>query len=239
MHYPKAPNDPLISIITVVYNGVEFLEKTIRSIVNQTYNNIEYIIIDGSSIDGTVDIIRKYKDQISYWVSEPDQGIYDAMNKGINVANGTWLNFMNAGDSFVHENVLEDIGFNLYGENALIYGNHIYNDEIKYPIDIDKIKFGGEIANHQSMFFNKDILKDELIYRIKYKIGGDVELFSRVYLNHRDLIKYVDINIAIFQDGGIGSTPSFQSKKDKYLTIYRHYGVLGLLKGIIHRVLKG
>ena len=88
-------NDPLISIVTVSYNAVATIEQTILSVINQTYPNIEYIIIDGGSKDGTIDIIRKYADQIAYWVSEPDEGIYDAMNKGIKIATGEWINFMN------------------------------------------------------------------------------------------------------------------------------------------------
>src|SRR5688572_4810851 len=89
---------PLLSIITVVYNGEQLLEKTILSILNQTYTNIEYLIIDGRSKDRTVDIIKKYENKISYWVSEPDKGIYDAMNKGMNAAKGDYIWFINAGD---------------------------------------------------------------------------------------------------------------------------------------------
>lgn len=94
-----------LSVITVVYNGEAFLEDTIKSIINQTYENIEYIVIDGASTDGTLNIIKKYEDKIDYWVSESDLGIYDAMNKGIDVASGEFINFLNAGDRFVDEHV--------------------------------------------------------------------------------------------------------------------------------------
>ena len=86
-------DSPLITVVTVVFNDVQHIEETILSVVNQTYPNIEYIIIDGGSTDGTVDIIKKYEERIAYWVSEPDQGIYDAMNKGIQKATGEWINF--------------------------------------------------------------------------------------------------------------------------------------------------
>lgn len=86
-----------ISVVTVCYNAADTIEKTMLSVLNQTHHDIEYIIIDGGSTDGTVEIIRKYADRIAYWVSEPDKGIYDAMNKGIKVATGEWINFMNAG----------------------------------------------------------------------------------------------------------------------------------------------
>ncbi|MCI5136399.1 MAG: glycosyltransferase [Candidatus Electrothrix sp. AW2] len=96
---------PLITVITVVFNGVQRLEETILSVIGQTYDNVEYIIIDGGSTDGTLDIIRKYEHAIDYWVSEKDRGIYDAMNKGIDLTTGEWMNFMNAGDSFFSKNI--------------------------------------------------------------------------------------------------------------------------------------
>ena len=102
-------NKPLVTIITVSYNVVDTIESTIQSVVNQRYNNIEYIIIDGGSNDGTVDIIKKYEDHITYWISEPDGGIYYGMNKGIIKSNGDWLCFMNAGDRFASNDVLEHI----------------------------------------------------------------------------------------------------------------------------------
>ena len=92
---------PLISIITVIYNDGKKLEETILSILSQTYDNLEFIIIDGSSTDETIDIIKKYEDKIDYWISEKDSGIFDAMNKGILAAKGDYINFMNAGDFFI------------------------------------------------------------------------------------------------------------------------------------------
>ena len=96
----KGEGKPLISVITVVYNGEKYLEETIQSIINQTYDNVEYIIIDGGSTDGTVDIIKKYEDRIDYWVSEKDKGISDAFNKGVKVAKGDYINFQGDGDGF-------------------------------------------------------------------------------------------------------------------------------------------
>ena len=90
---------PLISIITVVFNNERYLEDTIMSVLNQSYDNVEYVIIDGGSSDGTLDIIRKYEDEIDYWVSEEDSGIYDAMNKGIDLVMGDWVNFLNSSDT--------------------------------------------------------------------------------------------------------------------------------------------
>ena len=105
----KGEGKPLVSIITVVYNGEKYLEETIQSVINQTYDNVEYIIIDGGSTDGTVDIIKKYEDRIDYWVSEKDKGISDAFNKGVKVANGDYINFQGDGDGFYSSDSLEKV----------------------------------------------------------------------------------------------------------------------------------
>ena len=96
---------PIISVITVCYNVASSIEKTMLSVLNQTYKNLEYIIIDGNSTDGTVDIIKRYAERLTFWISEPDNGIYDAMNKGIVKATGEFLIFMNAGDQFLNDKV--------------------------------------------------------------------------------------------------------------------------------------
>lgn len=137
----------LISVVTVCYNAADTIEKTMLSVLNQTYHDIEYIIIDGGSTDGTVEIIRKYADRIAYWVSEPDKGIYDAMNKGIKVATGEWINFMNAGDEFVDANVLDKLFFAKTVANVdVIYGNTLmkYTEGISFTKvkEIDYIQKG-------------------------------------------------------------------------------------------------
>ena len=100
-------SDPLISIVTVTYHDKIGLEKTIKSVQGQSYDNIEYIVIDGGSTDGTIEIIKKYEDRIDYWISEPDSGIYDAMNKGIDAATGDFVIFMNSNDTFYTEGTVE------------------------------------------------------------------------------------------------------------------------------------
>ena len=105
---------PKISVVTVCYNAVNDIEKTILSVINQTYPNIEYLIIDGGSTDGTMDIVNKYKDKIDVIVSEPDKGIYDAMNKGIDRATGDWINFMNAGDCFFEKETVNSVFIYLF-----------------------------------------------------------------------------------------------------------------------------
>ena len=116
---------PVFSIITVTYNAERWLERTILSVLSQSYPNIEYIIIDGGSTDGTVDIIKKYEERIAYWVSEPDKGIYDAMNKGIQKATGEWINFMNAGDVYAANDVLVQLMQCEHSEARILRGNII------------------------------------------------------------------------------------------------------------------
>lgn len=116
---------PVISVITVVYNSLSLIEKTISSILSQTYPNIEYIVIDGGSSDGTAEIIRVYEERISWWISEPDRGIYDAMNKGLAAATGDYVWFMNAGDRIYRDDTLEEIITGAGSEPVREYGSFI------------------------------------------------------------------------------------------------------------------
>ena len=148
---------PKISVITVVYNDKEGLEKTIQSVLSQTYGNVEYIVVDGRSTDGTVDVIKKYEQEIDIWVSEPDEGIYDAMNKGIKMASGEWLNFMNAGDVFYDENVLFK-AFSIDIKNKeFMYSDYWQSDKTDgkyYWHEADRKK---GFVHHQSSIYKKDL----------------------------------------------------------------------------------
>ncbi|MEJ5227779.1 glycosyltransferase family 2 protein [Thermodesulfovibrio sp.] len=175
---------PLITVITVVLNGEKYLEQTIQSVINQTYPNVEYIIIDGGSTDGTLDIIKKYEDHIDYWVSEKDKGIYDAMNKGVEVASGEWINFMNSGDVFYRDDVLEKIyqmqGFNktndvIYGDVCIDFGNYNVPKKAKF----EKIEYFMPFQ-HQSTFVKTSIFKFSK-FNDKFKLAADHEFFLRLY----------------------------------------------------------
>ena len=176
---------PKITIITVCYNAINSIEKTIISILSQTYKNLEYIIIDGGSTDGTIDVIKKYEKQISYWKSEPDKGVYDAMNKGIELATGEWVNFMNAGDSFYNTEVLQSL--NLYfsdSQTDIIYGDTCIeiNNKNKYrviPENISNIELHLPFC-HQSCFVKSSIIKNNL-FLLQYKYVADYAMFYKFY----------------------------------------------------------
>ncbi|TYB33575.1 MAG: glycosyltransferase [Flexistipes sinusarabici] len=164
---------PLISIITVVFNGEEYLEETILSVINQTYPNVEYIIIDGGSTDGTVDIIKKYEHAIDYWVSEPDKGIYDAMNKGIKLLTGEWVNFMNAGDKLLYLDHLSLV--NCKTTNTCYYVKE--TEKLKKKESLTKLYLTHNTPCHQSVFY----LRKELeLYDLNYPIIADFEQMTRV-----------------------------------------------------------
>lgn len=198
-------NNPKVSIITVCYNASSLLENTILSVINQTYENIEYIIIDGCSKDGTVDVIEQYSDKISYWVSEPDNGIYDAMNKGILKATGEWLNFMNAGDSFASHDVLKQIFVDnqscLLGKNA-IYGDSIFCTSVgeRYGKCLktfwnDGSYIPGKGFSHQSSFIKADYAKLNL-FDTSYKICADYKMFYDLFQS-KDKTTFVYMPFAI------------------------------------------
>lgn len=181
-------NNPIITIITVSFNAISIIEDTIKSVINQSYPNIEYIIVDGGSKDGTLDIIKKYKKNIAHIVCEPDKGIYDAMNKGINLASGEWINFMNCGDSFYDANTINQI-VDAILENKkvdIIYGNTIINSNVgKYlvlPENIENLSKHLPFC-HQSTFVRASLAKKNP-FDLQYKFVADYNFFFNAYKNN-------------------------------------------------------
>lgn len=194
---------PKISVVTVCYNAAATIEKTMLSVINQTYENIEYIIIDGGSTDGTVDIIKKYADRIAYWVSEPDKGIYDAMNKGIKVATGEWINFMNAGDSFVDETVLHKVfGNKNYSSYDAIYGDAYYlrTKGMEYVSGKKVCFIERNMPNTHQAFFVKTSKAKIIGFDLSYKYASDYNMIYHTYReNNGGNILYIPIIICEYE----------------------------------------
>lgn len=183
---------PLVTIVTVVFNGARQIEATIQSVISQTYDNIEYIVVDGGSDDGTLEILRKYEDRIDYWMSERDAGIYDAMNKGVDLAGGTWINFMNAGDSLFDENTISSI----FSDRAQTHGiDVIYGDVLMvYPQygDMSKIRKAGRLSDlwkgmqfsHQSVLISAEYIKRNK-FNPAYRLAADFDLLYSAYRQNR------------------------------------------------------
>lgn len=194
-----------ITVVTVTYNANAYLEETIKSVIEQDYPHIEYIIIDGGSSDGTLDIIKKYKKYISYWVSEKDNGIYDAMNKAIDVASGEWINFLNAGDSFCDVKTISKV-VECFSEDAeLVCGDVYFVDEKNNKIYQKSKKlheaFDGMFCFHQSLFTKTSIMK-KYKFNNYFKIAGDYDFVLKCYANGHKF-KFLDFAIANFLSGGI------------------------------------
>lgn len=193
---------PLISVVTVCYNAVNELEKTMLSVLNQTYDNIEYIVIDGGSKDGSVDIIKKYADRIAYWVSEPDKGIYDAMNKGIQVSTGEWINFMNAGDRFENMEVLELFSEYNFACLKAVYGNtkFVTKQDTNYSTAKDVHYIGKDMpTSHQSFFIRTEVAK-EFRFDLKYKYVADYHMIYTIYRKYGSKsIAHLPFTVAEFE----------------------------------------
>ena len=199
-------NKPLISIVTVTFNAESYIEETIKSIIEQSYPNIEYIIIDGKSTDGTVGIIKKYEHKITYWISEPDNGIYDAMNKGFKLANGDFIIFMNSGDIFYSKHVLNQSIQHFTSLECIYYGNVYFKYEnnklIFYGNEFNHKRLIKENICHQSIFYPKTIYKNNK-YNLKYKLLADWEYNIRHF--NKIKFQYIPVIIAIYDTCGISS----------------------------------
>ena len=210
---------PKLSIITINLNNKAGLRKTIRSVVSQTYADYEYILIDGGSTDGSVDVIKEHDDRISYWVSEPDKGIYNAMNKGIKMASGDYCLFLNSGDYFLNSTVLEICLNSLFTED-IIYGNVVFDrqgilETFKTPAMLTFYYFYINSIPHPCSFIKRDLFFQIGLYNERYKIVSDWEFFLKAIFLKNSTLKYIDKEIAAINCTGISMNSGDLCEKER------------------------
>lgn len=192
-----------LSIITINYNNRDGLRKTIESVVNQTWQELEYIIIDGGSTDGSVEVIKEYADRIDYWVSEPDKGIYNALNKGVAVAKGEYCNFMNSGDCLYDSDTLEKV-FATLPTADIVCGN-TYSSYLKVPPQEITFEFlFNESICHQCAFIRTTLMQ-KYGYDEKYKIVADRKFFVQALLLDNCSYQAIDVNVVKYDITGFSS----------------------------------
>ncbi|MES2567379.1 MAG: glycosyltransferase family 2 protein [Bacteroidota bacterium] len=202
-----------LSIITINYNNKSGLQKTIESVVAQTYKDFEYIVIDGGSNDGSFNVIKDYEKKISYWVSEKDSGIYNAMNKGIVQAKGKFCLFLNSGDWLVDRDILDRV-FSLKSEEDIVYGN-ILKVYSATKIECDKAPQRSVLTladmffstlNHPSTFIKRRLFDEYGLYNEEYQIVSDWAFFLKVIGVYNVSVKYIDVDISCYDMTGVSSS---------------------------------
>lgn len=210
-----------VSIVTVTYNCSDILNDTIQSCISQDYPNKEYIIIDGASTDGTIEIIKENELSIDFWLSEPDKGIYDAMNKGIQKATGDWIIFMNAGDYFADTSVLSrifsqkldsSIGV-IWGNNNTITEKGILEGKRVIPFWEQKSQFRSMGFNHQSVFANLNILRTKhLLFDLSFKLAADYNMINTLY---KQGYKFLYVPFSISTIDGVNGLSANNRRKQR------------------------
>jgi len=222
----------LFSIITVTYNAGQWLERTIQSIISQSYPRIEYIIIDGNSTDETRDIIKKYQTSITHCVSEPDKGLYDAMNKGLKLASGDYVWFLNAGDTLYSDTTLQEIVNSLgagnlpdiiYGETKIVdaQGSTLAMRRLKAPENLSWKSFSmGMLVCHQSFLVKRTIAP---LYDLQYRFTADYDWCIRC-LKKADKVFNTHLILSRFLEAGLSAANRKEALKERYQIMCENYG---------------
>lgn len=230
---------PKVSVITVCYNAEEFIENAINSVLKQAYENLEYIVIDGASTDNTVSIINKYKSRIAFFLSELDNGMYEAMNKGIKAATGDILYFLNSDDVFYDEYVVQNVVkiFETNSDTELVYGPILIKDPdtnevfIQAHDYITKSYFIYGAICQQGIFYKASTFKKCGLFDDKYKIVGDYEWVLRAFYKYNIKREYYRGIIAIFRNGGV-SDPNKLSNlhyNERRKVVKDYFNILSIL----------
>lgn len=210
-----------LSIITINLNNSPGLHKTIESVIRQSFRNFEFIIIDGGSSDGSTDIIEEFSDKINYWVSEPDNGIYNAMNKGIKKAGGEYCLFLNSGDILTGPDILGKCFAHSYNEDIL-YGNAIFDEKGKHeinrmPVNVSFYDFYKSSIAHSCTFIKRELFSKIGFYNEDYKISSDWEFFLKAIFINKCTLRYLDLEIAVFNCEGISRTEIDSGIKERVM----------------------
>lgn len=225
-----------ITIITVVFNASDEIERTLKSIISQSYTNKEIIVIDGASNDGTIELIERYLNEIDCFKSEKDNGIYDAMNKGIKHASGDWICFMNAGDTFFNKNTIKELFEKKDIDDDILAGDCIadYKSFTKYikAKNLNKIKYG-MIFSHQSAFVKANLYKRKY-FDLKFKIASDFNFFYWCYLSNVKF-KIINLPVSIISTGGLSDNMKYNVFLENR-KIIRQYSEPQLIVEIIYLI---
>lgn len=221
-------DSPKISIITVLLNNASTLERTLKSIYSQIYHNIEHIVIDGGSTDGSLDIVMKYRNNMDYFISEPDSGIYNAMNKGIKAATGDILFFLNSDDYFTNSNIIEEV-VNVFTRNTeieIVFGNQVYDHGNKLSIkkqsfeSAKREQLARTTIQHQTVFARKHVFDLTNGFSKNYKIVSDYEWILKVFLVNKCRYYYLDRNICAMSVGGTSWVKPFEKERIEVMKEY-------------------
>jgi glycosyltransferase involved in cell wall biosynthesis len=218
----------ILSIITINLNNVSGLAQTIKSVRNQLFNDFEYLIIDGKSTDGSLEVIKENSDLLSFWVSEQDNGVYEAMNKGIKEAQGTYLLFLNSGDFLIGDTVLQEVFSEKLSADIIVCGvNILKNNKIITTILPDEAITFGSIyhkgLNHQSTFIIKNLFDRLGLYREEYKYNGDIEFWYRSIILNGATTQSIPITLTNYNLDGISTINSNKPDfHDELTRIFNH-----------------
>ncbi len=221
-------NNQLLSIITVNYNNHLGLQKTIDSVISQQWKNFEYLIIDGASTDDSLTIIKENEHHIHYWVSEPDTGVFNAMNKGFQQAKGECLLFLNSGDVLNGENALLDFINHPNFKGDIIYGDYQFENGGKiYPDELTPLFFIKSSLPHQSTFFKRSVFEVMGLYNESYKIAADRAFYIKCFLSDKFIFTHIKYPLTIYDLKGLSNAKEFNSLKkvEDEAILKKYYGV--------------
>ncbi len=217
---------PKISVITVVKNRPDDLEKTIQSVSEQDYPEVEYIVVDGGSGEDTLRVIRKYESQITHWVSETDRGPYDAMNKGAVLASGQWINFMNAGDTYYRSDTISTLFARNPEDSDMIYGDYIaayaYFKTFRKSRMVSELWKGMGIC-HQAIFIRTELIRSNP-FDLSYPIGADFDQLYRIFTDKKRFL-YIPLPVAIFSAGGISGRRMIRAAREHARIVKRYHSL--------------